>query len=370
MLFFSYGQNLSEIIGSVDDNRVMSMIRELSGEVNVEGIGTILDRSNDVGKQKAISYFENKLSEYELTIEKNEFTFSGLNGINILAKQTGVLYPDSLVIICAHYDTVTEYCADDNATGVSAVLETAKIFSEIEFEKTIVYALWDLEENGLYGSKHNAFEAFNNNSKIAAVINSDMIGYDSNSDMLFEIHTRFEHEEDYFYKNIIDIVDGSNLGLNPKGISFGAPNSDHSPFWSYDYPAVLITQGYWSNDFNPNYHSRMDRVDGINEEYVTKIVRVIAGLASEVAVVSNETNIVLSNSNTYIKYDYNSETINIDLSKLGNEIKVSIYDITGSKVISHEYVNNTNINVSNLNNGMYFLKVNDKSNGIFKFFKY
>jgi hypothetical protein len=373
ILFFTdtYGQSVNDIIESVDDNRVMSMIRELSGEVEVENIGLILDRSNNVGKQKAIRYFENKFSDVDLTLEKEYFSNLGLNGINILATKKGVLYPDSLVIVCAHYDTVTEYCADDNASGVSAVLEAANVFSDIEFEKTIVYALWDLEENGLYGSKYHAFEAFNNNLKIAAVINADMIGYDSNSDLLFEVHTKANHENDIFYNKATEIVSGSKLELNPIGISFGAPNSDHSPFWTYDYPAVLITQGYWSKDFNPNYHSVMDRVESISEEFVTKLVRLIAGLTSDIAVVSNETNITQSNYNEFFYYDNESKTIEFNSESSIKLDNLEIYDITGKRVNQDNLlISNNFVDVSLLKNGVYFIRLNKHSNEILKFLKY
>lgn len=367
----TYSQSVNDIIESVENNRVMNMIRELSGEVEVENIGLILDRSNDVGKQKAIRYFENKFSDIDLTLDKEYFSNLGLNGINILATKKGVLYPDSLVIVCAHYDTVTEYCADDNASGVSAVLEAANVFSDIEFEKTIVYALWDLEENGLYGSKYHAFEAFNNNLKIAAVINADMIGYDSNSDMLFEVHTKANHENDIFYNKTTKIVSGSKLELNPIGISFGAPNSDHSPFWTYDYSAVLITQGYWSNDFNPNYHSVMDRAEGISEEFVTQLVRLIAGLTSDIAVVSNETNVTQSNYNEFFYYDNESKIIEFNSESFIDLNNINMYDITGKRVDQDNVlIYNNTIDVSELKNGVYFIKISEESNKILKFLKY
>ena len=66
-------------------------------------------------------------------------------------------YIDDIYIICAHYDSVTTYCADDNASSVAAVIEAARILSGECFDFTIVYALWDQEEIGLVGSEYYAF---------------------------------------------------------------------------------------------------------------------------------------------------------------------------------------------------------------------
>jgi len=56
--------------------------------------------------------------------------------------QEGYLYPEKQFIICAHYDAVDVYCADDNATGVAAVIEAARILSQYNFKYTLIYALW------------------------------------------------------------------------------------------------------------------------------------------------------------------------------------------------------------------------------------
>ncbi len=67
--------------------------------------------------------------------------------------------------------------ADDNASGTSAVLKVAQILSQTSTPYTIIYALWDEEEIGLFGSVHYARQAFQSGENNLGVINVDMIGW-------------------------------------------------------------------------------------------------------------------------------------------------------------------------------------------------
>ena len=78
--------------------------------------------------------------------------------------------------------------ADDNASGTAAVIEAARIFSQYDFPFTIIYALWDEEEQGLIGSEYYATQAANAGDSILGVINLDMIGYDGNGDGNADVH--------------------------------------------------------------------------------------------------------------------------------------------------------------------------------------
>ncbi|NME68533.1 M20/M25/M40 family metallo-hydrolase [Flammeovirga aprica] len=101
---------------------------------------------------------------------------------NVLAKIEGT-EPDSLVMIGAHYDHLGKregYIwngADDNASGVAAILGIAKAAKAtgVQPKKTMLFAAWTAEEKGLHGSK-NFLRTFENKSKIKMYLNFDMIG--------------------------------------------------------------------------------------------------------------------------------------------------------------------------------------------------
>ncbi|MGC6480171.1 MAG: M28 family peptidase [Flavobacteriaceae bacterium] len=104
---------------------------------------------------------------------------------NVVAVLPGTKYPNRYVIISGDIDSrisdVNNYTddspgANDNATGVAATLETARVLSQYEFENSIVFAALSGEEQGLYGGKGLAKYAQDQGWEIIGVLNNDMIG--------------------------------------------------------------------------------------------------------------------------------------------------------------------------------------------------
>ena len=224
---------VTEISATVSSDSLNSTVRILSGVDPVKiGTTTYTITSRRPGSSThpvARSYIRMKFESFGLPT--NEQSFSGTYpGTNVYAVQVGK-NPNQVYIICGHYDSVTSYAADDNATGVAAVIEAARILSKQMPEYTIVYAAWDREENGMIGSKYYAQQAKAAGMDIRAVINLDMLGWDSNNDGLAEIHVQN-------YANSLELADALvsansayGIGLAPVIEYPGAPNSDHSSFW-------------------------------------------------------------------------------------------------------------------------------------------
>ena len=99
---------------------------------------------------------------------------------NIIARKEGMLNPDQIWVIGAHYDSYASGNApgaDDNATGTALVLEIARILADYEFEDTIEFVLFASEELGLYGSDAYAEAAEAQGVNIMGAICVDMVGY-------------------------------------------------------------------------------------------------------------------------------------------------------------------------------------------------
>lgn len=79
--------------------------------------------------------------------------------------------------------------ADDNASGTISAIEAARLLSGIDLPFTILFACWDEEELGLYGSKAYADTAYFRGDSIIGVLNFDMIAYDGNNDGALDINT-------------------------------------------------------------------------------------------------------------------------------------------------------------------------------------
>jgi len=105
--------------------------------------------------------------------------------VDVLAVQRGTTDPDRVVVISAHIDTLASDFlngrldapgANDDGSGVSAVMEAARLLSAHKFPATIVYAVLSGEEQGLYGGKVMADYAVAQGWRVEADLNNDIIG--------------------------------------------------------------------------------------------------------------------------------------------------------------------------------------------------
>ncbi|ADL01527.1 M28 family metallopeptidase [Brevundimonas subvibrioides] len=105
--------------------------------------------------------------------------------VNVLAIQRGTGDPNRVIIISGHIDSrvtdVMNFTADapganDDASGVAAVLEAARVLSQHRFDATLVYAVLSGEEQGLYGGKILADYAKAQGWVVEANLNNDIVG--------------------------------------------------------------------------------------------------------------------------------------------------------------------------------------------------
>jgi hypothetical protein len=110
---------------------------------------------------------------------------------NVIATLPGTDPGGRTLVVSAHYDSIVSNVldstsaapgADDDASGVAAVLELARVMSSYKFGATIVFAAFAGEEQGLFGSTHWARGAKDRNADIEAVLNNDIIGSSRSAD--------------------------------------------------------------------------------------------------------------------------------------------------------------------------------------------
>ena len=118
-------------------------------------------------------------TRWGLSVEFHNWTFDDFTDRNVVATLPGTdTSSNAIFIFCAHHDTVAiSPGADDDGSGVAAVLATAKILSQYSFNYTIRFITFSGEEDGLYGSYMYAHNASQRGDNIVAVIDADMIGY-------------------------------------------------------------------------------------------------------------------------------------------------------------------------------------------------
>lgn len=193
-----------------------------------------------------------------------------------------------IVMIGAHYDHLGIKAnntndsiyngADDNASGVSAVLQIAKAFvaSGQRPERTIIFALWDGEEIGLLGSsyfveEHSSYIPVPMVSPVPVkgYINCDMIGRNKDGDGS-HVDISFTKSKPLFEEWIKSDIKRYKLALAPQFPSLdSAPGgSDHMPFMNKGVPVIFYNTG-----LHPDYHKPSDEAEYINYNKVVDITK-------------------------------------------------------------------------------------------------
>jgi len=281
MVFLASSQTVLEVINQVSLDSLQLTLREFTGEqaTVVNGNSVTIQNRVQTNNDLAADYLFEKLNGLDNVNVANQLINGEAGRRNVIATQLGKTTPDAIYIVCAHYDSVADYCADDNASGTAAVLEIARLLSTQCLDNTIVYALWDEEENGLVGSNYYATQAAANGANILGVLNIDMMGYDGNNDNNFDIDVRDFGNSLAMKDDIVSILNNPTYGftLNVNVVNPGTTASDHSRFWNQGYSAVLVGESWETNDETPFYHSSNDRYSTLNFPYYLQLTKLITG---------------------------------------------------------------------------------------------
>ncbi|MBS1570083.1 MAG: M20/M25/M40 family metallo-hydrolase [Bacteroidetes bacterium] len=279
---------VQQLLDAVNADSLVWWAQRLTGQVAVDvgsGAQTIVSRNSfQPGNALAEAWLQQEFSRmgYAPTVQ----AFSG-NGANVLAEKPGLVHPERKVIICAHYDAMpggtTAPGADDDGSGVCAVLEAARVMAGQEFENTVVFALWDKEEQGMLGSAYYASAAAGNDEQITAVVNMDAIGYDGNGDGLMRIHARAVGSSIAIKDSALVVNTTYGLDLPIAINDPGETYSDHASFWDEGYGAILVIEDF-DDDPNPHYHSPTDELQYMDTTYWEGLTRLAIGTLAVLAV--------------------------------------------------------------------------------------
>ncbi|MFA7418106.1 MAG: M28 family peptidase [Melioribacteraceae bacterium] len=364
---------IQTIINKVSIDTLIYNLRGLSGDIPVKLNNTsvsLLSRNRlSPGNSYVPTYLDQMFSRFGLvSLQQNFMT----DGTNVYAIQTGVTKPNQYVIICAHYDDMPYSGiapgADDNGSGTIAVLEAARILSKYKFDYTIIYALWDLEEYGLHGSYYYAQEASSRGDNIVAVINLDMIGWDSNNDFKAEVHTKNISSTNELGQLFPDTNQKYSIGLNLFVTNPGSTSSDHASFWRFNYPAVLLIE--IKSDFNLYYHKSTDDISKINKVFYEKMTKLGIAVTAASAVISQNTSVESILPTKYaLSQNYpnpfNPETTISYEIKTSSIVTLKVHDVLGNEVATlvdefkdaGTYRSNFSIKNSQLPTGVYFYTI-------------
>lgn len=250
--------------------------------------GGVGERSfvNHENLERAASYIETEFKNLGYAVEKQTYHVDGQSFSNLIAQKTGRNNPEQIIIVGAHYDTVTgSPGADDNASGVAGLLEMARLWQEETGNKTVRFVAFTLEEPPFYKTALMGSRVYAQSVKadnITAMICLEMLG----------VYTVREKSQDYplplmgmIYPdkgNFIAVVGNlasrslvktvervvtKNCSTPVESLSTfdfvtGVDFSDHASFWEIGVPAVMVTDTAFYR--NPHYHAESDLPDTLD----------------------------------------------------------------------------------------------------------
>jgi len=321
---------------AVDRERLMATLRELptdraalGGPGGVEGLqrtsALIVDRLTTLG-------YEPRLEAVRWTLPARRWPDPGdaKDGAgdvhrhrtpprpfhNVIADLPGREAPGEVLLIGAHYDAAPRAPgADDNGTGVAALLELARVLKDRPMRRTVRLAFFTLEEVGLVGSREHAaaYRATKPSEpaspepapgRLIGMVSLEMLGY--YTDEPGSQRSPIKPVEGVFVPptvgNFLAAVTLSQHAAFCRRLAsemekasplpvfcfdvFPVPvpdmlRSDHAPFLALGVPAVMLTDT--ANFRNPNYHRPTDTVETIDAERFTQAVRALAGAIEAIA---------------------------------------------------------------------------------------
>jgi hypothetical protein len=223
-----------------------------------------------------------------LAIEFHTFQVSGHTMRNVVATQAGVVRPDSIVVVCAHYDCTSEDPyrlapgADDNASGTAAVLTAAELLATVPCRYTIKYICFAGEEQGLRGSQAWVHWAAEQDLAILAALNFDMVGWWVPG-VDFDVEIEANQASVWLADVVVAAAETYTDMPFQLHVDDGAWWGDHASFWQYGYAALNHEEAWdWGDpDFNPRYHSTGDLLAYVDPAYTVGITRIgVAALAT------------------------------------------------------------------------------------------
>ena len=255
-----------------------------------------------------IEYASDEFRRAGYTLLERPYSLDGRKVSNLEATLTGSDSSGETVIVGAHYDSVAETVgADDNATGVAAVLELARMLQASKLHKSVRFVLFVNEEppyfqTNLMGSLVYARQLKHDRVAVSAMLSLEMLGYYSDT----PYSQKYPASLSLFYPSrgdFIGFVGNSQSGdlvhrtvrrfrettpFPSEGLAApaewpGVGWSDHWSFWQTDYPAIMITDTALFR--NPFYHTARDTADKLDFEKMARVVegvrRIVDALADE-----------------------------------------------------------------------------------------
>lgn len=261
---------------------------------------------NTAALEKRAAFIEETLRSFGLVVENQHVPFHGRIYRNIIATLEGSMQEKECLLLGAHYDAAWgSPGADDNASGVAVLLETARILCIQKLKRTVQFVAFTLEEpqphsiNFLIGSDHFAREAKKAGIPYQAAFILESVGYTDHTEgsQIVPVLVRAKVPKTGNFLGII--ANGRSEKLMHSFLAhanthvpdlmlvpYKAPLSgyfipetrfsDHASFWKYGYPSLMLTDTAMFR--NPHYHTRHDRFETLDFFFMAKVTKAVVSV--------------------------------------------------------------------------------------------
>jgi hypothetical protein len=193
---------------------------------------------------------------------------------------------DEFVIVSAHYDHLgvrngqVYRGADDNASGVSMMLEVARHLAAMEKKprRSVVFVGFDLEERLLWGSRWFAAHSPWPIEKVKLFITADMIGRSLGDLPLPTVFVLGSEHAPSLSKTLDRVGRPRGLEVARLGIDLVGTRSDYGPFRARKIPFLFFSTGE-----HPDYHTPRDVPERIDYEKVARVSGLVLRVTNDVA---------------------------------------------------------------------------------------
>ena len=258
--------------------------------------------------EATVAWIEAQLTAAGYTPRRESFVVNTIPQHNVIAERVGTVNPKTFVELVAHHDTVPGTPgADDNATGVAALLEVARVLADAPPpERSVRFVFVAMEERGLTGSRVHverlAARIQRGEEQLDVALVVDMLGFRSfepdsqdapiriplvasmphTADFIllagnFDSTDRAADLEDDFERYVPDVRVWAVKRI--AGFFADAARSDHKNYWDADLRAIWLTDT--ANFRSPHYHRASDTLDTLDLDFTAGIARAIAAWTLE-----------------------------------------------------------------------------------------
>ncbi len=270
-------------------------ITQLVSQINPDSVQAFIQSLEDFqtryclapNRLEVATWIRDQFLRFGLTdVQFQEFYIQGGNlQYNVIATLPGTENPQSYVVMGAHYDSIINAAgsevfapgADDNATGVACLLETARVMMQSGFQpkNSIRFIAFAAEELGLFGSGYYVNQALNAQEDIILAINHDMLGYNTLSpdQWLMKIVT---YDGSMWHADMAAQLVPAYTSLGTFYDQHNSPGSDSIVFWNAGYPITYFKE----HTYSPYMHTIQDLTINIDAAYCAEIIRGSAAMAA------------------------------------------------------------------------------------------